>query len=134
VSFTSNGRTTGAALSGETWQRLVRSATQEDELVRWLASRTPTERRAFWACALLIDGRATIRQIVDGFHRLDGNVTPDAPIADDVATCASCGEHLDYQPSPRGGRPPLYHDECRRLIRLRRDHDRRQSAREAGAL
>lgn len=128
-----------AGLGGETWYRLARKPGDEDLIQRWLATRAPDVRRAFLAALLIVDGQATIQQVIDGWARLpagriilpdpEGELAEQTPVYVVPRLCEHCGQPLpDYAGF---GRPPNYHEACRPLAAASRRAEARRAAKDA---
>jgi hypothetical protein len=129
-----------AFLGGGTYARVCRETGDEDLLQRWLATATPDVRRAFLAALLVVDGQASVTQIVAGWGRLSaGRIVPLDPSAEldvepPVYVVARLCEHC-RQPLPDWpgfGRPSSYHAECRPLAAALRRSQARAAARSNG--
>jgi hypothetical protein len=124
-------------LGGDTYYRVARTEADEDLLKRWLSGLHPEVRTAFLSALLVIDGQATIRQVVDGWGRLSRRLQPpdlngvscDEEVVQVVPrVCGYCGLPLPDVSGP--GRPPLYHapDCVQKAEALRRAESRRTRA------
>jgi hypothetical protein len=104
-------------LGGDIYYRVARTEADEDLLKRWLGGLHPEVRTAFLSALLVVDGQATIGQVVGGWGRLSRRLVPPEPDAaapadvDEVIVvprlCGYCGQKLPDVSGP--GRPPLYH-------------------------
>jgi hypothetical protein len=107
-------------LGGDTYYRVARTEADEDLLQRWLASVHPEVRTAFISALLVVDGQATIGQVVAGWRRITRRLVPPEP----TGTASGVEEAVDVVPRLCGyctlplpdvsgpGRPPLYHGDC----------------------
>jgi hypothetical protein len=112
-------RTVPTVLSVAAWRALARTEVEEDTLRRWLAGVSAEERRAFWIGVLVVDGKTTMLDVLNGVARHGVPPAPpppppepDPPKVRPVSVdCEWCGGPIEVQPT---GPLPRYHGNCRR--------------------
>lgn len=109
------------------WRRLAPSRAAEDDLKRLLATMPVVERNAFWAAVLIIDGRVTVRALMERavFVREPAPPPPSNVIPLSGRTCADCGDPLPVRPKGTPGPAARFCARCRG----RRENDARKTRR-----